>query len=63
MAQISNTNPLARYFRKPAIYIRLPSNGEYWPTGSIEMPENRELPVYPMTAADEITYRTPDALF
>ena len=63
MAQISNTNPLARYFRKPAIYIRLPSNGDYWPTGSIEMPQNRELPVYPMTAADEITYRTPDALF
>ena len=27
------------------------------------MPENRELPVYPMTAIDEITYRTPDALF
>jgi hypothetical protein len=27
------------------------------------MPVNRELPVYPMTAIDEITYRTPDALF
>lgn len=27
------------------------------------MPENRELPVLPMTAIDEITYRTPDALF
>lgn len=27
------------------------------------MPENGELPVYPMTAIDEITYRTPDALF
>jgi DNA-directed RNA polymerase subunit RPC12/RpoP len=27
------------------------------------MPENKELPVYPMTAIDEITYRTPDALF
>jgi hypothetical protein len=27
------------------------------------MPENRELPVFPMTAIDEITYRTPDALY
>lgn len=27
------------------------------------MPANRELPVYPMTAMDEITYRTSDALF
>lgn len=58
-----NPNPLARYFRKPAIYIRLPSNGDFWAPGTINMPENRELPVYPMTAADEITYRTPDALF
>ena len=27
------------------------------------MPETQELPVYSMTALDEITYRTPDALF
>ena len=27
------------------------------------MPPTGELPVYPMTAIDEITYRTPDALF
>lgn len=58
-----NTNPLKQFFRQPAIYIRLPSDGDYWAPGSIDMPENRELPVYPMTAIDEITYRTPDALF
>jgi bacterioferritin-associated ferredoxin len=27
------------------------------------MPENGELPIYPMTAIDDITTRTPDALF
>jgi bacterioferritin-associated ferredoxin len=27
------------------------------------MPQNSELPILPMTAIDEITYRTPDALF
>lgn len=56
-------NPLKQFFRQPAIYIRLPSQGRGWPAGSIEMPANGELPVYPMTAIDEITYQTPDALF
>jgi len=58
-----NTNPLSQFFRQPAIYIKLPSGGQGWPAGSINMPPNGELPVYPMTAMDEITYRTPDALF
>jgi hypothetical protein len=57
------TNPLSQYFRQPAIYARLPSNGEFYPPGTLDMPPNGELPVYPMTAIDEITYRTPDALF
>ena len=58
-----NSNPLRQFFRQPAIYITLPSRGEFWPQGSLEMPANGELPVYPMTAIDEINYRTPDALF
>jgi len=57
------TNPLSQYFRQPAIYIQLPSNGDFYPDGALVMPENNELPVLPMTAIDEITYRTPDALF
>ena len=60
---MSSNNPLQQYFRQPAIYLRLPSNGEFYPDGSIDMPVNKELPIYPMTAIDEITYRTPDALF
>ena len=56
-------NPLTQYFRQPAIYVKLPSNGEHYAPGTLTMPANRELPVYPMTAIDEITYRTPDALF
>lgn len=59
----TNPNPLRQFFRQPAIYLRLPSGGQYWPEGSLEMPQNGELPVFPMTAIDEITYRTPDALF
>lgn len=58
-----DSNPLQRFFRQPAIYIRLNSRSQDWPAGSIDMPATGELPVYPMTAMDEITYRTPDALF
>ena len=57
------SNPLSQYFRQPSIYIRLPSQGQNYPAGTLVMPANGELPVYPMTAIDEITYRTPDALF
>lgn len=56
-------NPLKQYFRRPAIYLKLPSGGKYYPEGSIDLPENKELPVYPMTAVDEISTKTPDALF
>ena len=56
-------NPLTQYFRQPAIYIRLPSQGKFYPPGAVTMPPNGELPVLPMTSVDEITYRTPDALF
>ena len=55
-------NPLAKYFRQPAIYIGLPSGGNYWADGSLEIPESGEFPVYPLTSRDEITLRTPDAL-
>lgn len=56
-------NPLAGYFRQPAIYISLPSEGRWYKDNAIVMSENGEYPVYPMTAIDEITYRTPDALY
>jgi hypothetical protein len=56
-------NPLTQYFRQPAIYIRLPSGGKFYPPNTLNMPANGELPVLPMTSVDEITYRTPDALF
>ena len=60
---MSTTNPLKKYFRQPTIYVRLPSEGKFYPPGSLNMPENNELPVYPMTSMDEISYRTADALF
>jgi hypothetical protein len=58
-----STNPLQQYFRQPAIYIRLPSGGKFYPTGALTETANGEYGVLPMTTMDEITYRTPDALF
>lgn len=56
-------NPLRQHFRRPAVYIKLPSAGVGYTPEVLEMPNNGELPVYPMTALDEISLRTPDALF
>ena len=58
-----NTNPLKNYFRTPGLHLKLPSGGKGWPPGSLDMPPTGDIPVLPMTAVDEITYRTPDALF
>ncbi len=55
-------NPLNRYFRQPAIYLKLPSQGRWWPENSLNLPANGEVGIMPMTARDEITLRTPDAL-
>jgi hypothetical protein len=43
--------------------VRLPSGGKYYPAEVLDMPPNNEIPILPMTAIDEITSRTPDALF
>lgn len=55
-------NPLAAFFRQPKIYIRLPSKGKHWPTGSLEVNPTGEHKVFAMTARDELLFKTPDAL-
>jgi len=62
MAMPSNTNPLQKYFRQPKLFIQLPSKGKYYPKDALEMTETGELPVYSMTAKDELLLKTPDAL-
>lgn len=61
-ASLPISNPLAMYMRQPKIYFRLPSSGNFWPKGSIEIPETGQLPVYSMTAKDELLLNVPDAL-
>jgi len=55
-------NPLAQYFRQPKIHVKFPSEGKFWPMGSLETPTTGEHPVYAMTARDELLFKTPDAL-
>jgi hypothetical protein len=59
---MNQTNPLAKHFRQPAIFLKLPSQGKYWPEDALTLNATGELPVYPMTTKDEIILRTPDAL-
>jgi RNase P subunit RPR2 len=59
----TSTNPLAKHFRQPAIYMDLPSGGKYWKENSLDLPLTKSIGVLPMTAMDEITLRTPDGLY
>jgi hypothetical protein len=55
-------NPLRKFFRQPKIYLTLPSKGKFYSPEGLEMTESGELPVFAMTAKDEIMMKTPDAL-
>lgn len=57
-----NTNPLGKYYRQPQIYIRLPSQGKYYGPDVFTPTETGEIPVLPMTAKDELAFKTPDAM-
>ena len=57
-----NTNPLQKYYRQASIYIKLPSGGKYYAREDFTPTETGEIPIFPMTAKDEITFKTPDAM-
>ena len=59
---MENTNPLQKYYRQPAIYIRLPSGGRYYPKNVFTPTETGDIPILPMTVKDELAFKTPDAM-
>lgn len=59
---IKTSNPLSSYFRQPKLYISLPSKGQFYPEGALDVSANGEYAVYAMTAKDELIMKTPDAL-
>ena len=59
---MENTNPLQKYYRQPAIYIKLPSGGRYYPKNVFTPTETGDIPILPMTVKDELAFKTPDAM-
>jgi hypothetical protein len=57
-----DNNPLKQFFRRPGLFLTLPSGGDY-PDNVLIKTEAGEIPIFPMTAIDDITIKTPDALF
>jgi len=54
-------SPLNKIKREPKLYVDLPSGGNYYAPGLLS--KANELAVYSMTARDEMTANTPDALY
>lgn len=59
---MSENNPLKSYFRKPGIWIKLPSAGKYYDERPSDFNDMGEIAVYPMTAKDELIMKNADAL-
>lgn len=58
-----SNNPLQRYFRRPALWVKLPTLGRWYTNGEVGVNDRQEVEVYGITAIDEIMLNTPDALF
>jgi hypothetical protein len=56
------TNTLIAAYKKPAVYVALPSMGK-WYDPKPKLSVDDELAIYPMSAKDELITKTPDALF
>lgn len=54
---------LDNYKRQPKLYIDLPSSGKFYDNTVFEDNQYVQIPIYAMTASDEIVTKTPDALF
>lgn len=59
---MTDQRPLEKYYRQPAIYIKLPSKGKYYSSDVFTPSETGEIPVLPMNAKDELSFKTPDAM-
>ena len=57
-----NDNPLSQYFRQPGAYVKLPTQGYWYKDGSIQLTQEGEVAVYPLSAIDDILLNTPDAM-
>ena len=59
---MTDQRPLEKYYRQPAVYIKLPSGGKYYDKTVFTPTQTGEIPVLPMNAKDELSFETPDAM-
>jgi len=59
---MENQSVLSKYKRQPKIYLKLPSGGNWYKNNPMDKSGSGELPIYSMTAKDELMIKTPDAL-
>jgi hypothetical protein len=59
---MSEIDLLAEYFRGSDVHQRLPTGGQFFTPGTIDLAINGEVAILPMTAVDEIIVKNPDAL-
>lgn len=57
-----SNNPLKQFFRKPGIWIKLPSQGKFYAERPADLNDMGEIPVYPLTAKDELLLKNADSL-
>lgn len=57
-----NSNPLTKFYRTATTSVRLPSRGAYYANDVVNLNEDGEVSIFPMTAQDELTLQNPDAL-
>jgi hypothetical protein len=58
----NQVNPLKSYFRKPGLWIKLPSRGNFYKVKPSDLNDMGEIAVYPMTAKDELLLKNADSL-
>lgn len=59
---MENNKPLSKYYRQAQISIKLPSMGKFYDDNTVSATVTGEHPVMPMTAMDELAFKTPDSL-
>jgi hypothetical protein len=53
-----NSNPLSHYFRKPVLHVSLPSAGRFYPENAIDLIDDNQYPILPLTRQDEMVFMT-----
>lgn len=56
-----NKNPLSSFGRHPKLELNLPSEGKWYPDGSLELNANNTVSVRSMTGSDDLKFKAGDA--